>query len=61
MNEDDVNEISEKELPEEQEDAIDITDKAAHSDYQVPQTSNEAIKHQLSGMMSIGFWITLPT
>lgn len=50
MNEDDVNEISEKELPEEQEDAIDITDKAAHSDYQVPQTSNEAIKHQLSGM-----------
>lgn len=50
MNEDDVNEISEKELPEEQEDTIDFTDKAAHSDYQVPQISNEAIKHQLSGM-----------
>ncbi|MDD4636312.1 MAG: DNA gyrase/topoisomerase IV subunit A [Bacteroidales bacterium] len=50
MNKDDVNEISENELPEEQEDIIDFTDKAAHSDYQVPQISNEAIKHQLSGM-----------
>ena len=50
MNIDDVNENSENELPEGQEDTINFTDNAAHSEYQVPQISNEAFKHQLSGM-----------
>lgn len=50
MNIDDINENPENELPEEQEDTIGFADNAAHSEYQVPQISNEAIKHQLSGM-----------
>ncbi len=50
MNIDDTNENPENKLPEEQEDTIGFADNAAHSEYQVPQITNDAIKHQLSGM-----------